>query len=163
MMRPHRLLALLISIFALGALHCATQPFKTGAHADSEYDFSSVKTVAFSRVPQKALNSEHGQMLRAAVEESLTSRGFEFVAVDAADLWISYDVGIFTASSVSWGKQGGPGQGRIVVRAIDPEQEREVWYGWAEANLRTNPDPERRIRSAVETLFDNRVRDRDGG
>ena len=49
------------------------------------------------------------------------------------------------------------------MRAIDPEQEREVWYGWAEANLRTNPDPERRIRAAVETLFDNRVRDRDGG
>ena len=161
MTRTQRLFALSISMFALAAVHCATQPFKTGATADAEYDFASVKTMAFARVPQSALNSANGKILQAAVQESLEARGFSFVTEDAADLWISYDIGIFTASSVSWGKQGGPGQGRIIVRALDPKSGREVWYGWAEANLRANADPERRIRAAVETLFESRVRGRE--
>jgi hypothetical protein len=153
-------LVLLIALVGLGSLHCATRPYATGANADAEYDFASVKTFAFGMVPPRPLNSENGKILRAAIAESLAARGFEEVDEAAADLWIAYDLGIFTASSVNWGKQGGPGQGRIVVRAIDPKEKREVWYGWAEANLRTNPEPERRIRAAVEALFENRVRTR---
>ncbi len=160
MPRPVNRLALLVALAVVAGLACATQPFKTGANADAEYDFASVKSFAFGMVPPRPLNSENGKILRAAIAESLTARGFQEVAEDEADLWIAYDVGIFTASSVSWGKQGGPGQGRIVVRAIDPEEKREVWYGWAEANLRSTPDPERRIRAAVEALFESRVRNR---
>ncbi len=160
MSRPQRLSALVISIVAMSALHCTSQPFATGVNSDAEYDFAAVKTLAFAQVPQKTLDSANGKILRAAVEESLTARGFQFVAKDQANLWISYDIGIFTASSVSWGKQGGPGQGRIIVRAIDPKTGREVWYGWAEANLRTQPDPDKRIRQAVEALFDTRIRPR---
>jgi hypothetical protein len=160
MPRSRSLFVLLIALVGLGSLHCATKPFATGANADAEYDFSSVKTFAFNKVPKRPLNSDHGKILRAAIDESLKARGFEEVPVDSADLWIAYDIGIFTASSVSWGKQGGPGQGRVIVRAIDPKNDHEVWYGWAEANLRTHPDPEKRIREAVEALFDSRVRSR---
>ncbi len=160
MPRPRRLFVLLIALVGLVSLHCATKPFATGANADAEYDFASVKTFAFAMVPPRPLASANGKILRAAIQEALTQRGFKEVPEAEADIWVAYDVGIFTASSVSWGKQGGPGQGRIVVRAIDPKEKREVWYGWAEANLRSQPDPERRIRAAVEVLFQDRVKAR---
>jgi hypothetical protein len=64
---------------------------------------------------------------------------------------------VLSATSVSWASQSTLGQGRIIVRAIEPATQHEVWYGWAEANLRAQPDPERRIREAVAALFQNRV------
>jgi hypothetical protein len=155
--RARSLAAVAIGV-ALATLYCASSPYATGAHIDTEYDFEAVDRLAFARVPSKPLTSPHGKILRSALEESLTARGFEWVGEDEAQLWISYDVGVFSASSVSWGQQGGPGQGRIVVRAIDPETSREVWYGWAQAHLRSTPDPERRIRAAVEALLEDRVR-----
>ena len=157
MPRPRRLSVLLVALLGLASLHCATKPFATGSSADAEYDFASVKTFAFAMVPPRPLASENGKILRAAIQEALTQRGFQEVPETGADIWIAYDIGIFTASSVSWGKQGGRGQGRIIVRAIDPKQEREVWYGWAEARLRNSPDPERRIREAVNALAAERV------
>jgi hypothetical protein len=147
-------------LLALAALHCQSSPYETGAHIDTEYDFSRVERLAFSKVPAKPLNSEHGKILRAALEESLSARGFQWVAEGEAQLWISYDVGVFSASAISWSEHSGPGEGRIVVRAIDPETSREVWYGWAQANLRAKPDPERRIRAALEALFAERIRPR---
>jgi hypothetical protein len=157
MPRHRALAALLILLLGVGSLHCASRPFATGATVDAEYDFSSVKTFAFAQVPSKVLASANGKILRVAIDEALTARGFQEAEEADADIWIAYDIGIFSASSVSWGKQGGPGQGRIIVRAIDPKANHEVWYGWAEANLRSQPDPERRIREAVEALFQNRV------
>lgn len=150
-------LAIATVLIALTALHCASTPFKTGSHIDTEYDFSGVDRVAFAQVPNKVMNSDHGKILRAAIEESLKARGFQWVGEGEAQLWISYDIGVFSASAVSWGQQGGPGSGRIIVRAIDPKTSHEVWYGWAQASLRSQPDPERRIREALEALFENRV------
>ena len=160
MIPAQRLAAIALALFALPALHCATQPYATGSSADAEYDFASVKSLAFARVPQKVVGSPHGKILRAAIEESLTARGFSFVEEGEADLWISYDVGVFHATAVTWAQHQGPGRGRIIVRAIDPKGDEEVWYGWAEARLRSTPDPENRIRAAVETLFETRVRSR---
>lgn len=157
MPRPERALVPWLALACLVGLHCASQPYKTGATVDSEYDFARVKTFAFAMVPKKALDSDNGKILRAAIGESLLARGFQEVPEAQADIWVSYDIGIFTASAVSWSEHQGPGQGRIIVRAFDPETGREVWYGWAEANLRRQPDPERRIRAAVEALFENRV------
>lgn len=148
---------LLVAALALGSLHCATSPFATGAHADTTYDFASVERLAFNEVPKKVMGSDHGKILRAAIEESLTKRGFQWVGEGEAQLWISYDVGVFHASAVTWGQQGGPGEGRIIVRGIDPASGREVFYGWAEAHLRSHPEPEKNIRRAVEALFDGRV------
>ncbi len=154
--RVRSLAAVAIGV-ALATVHCASSPYATGAHIDTEYDFAAVKRLAFARVPSKPLASPNGKILRSAIEESLMARGFEWVGEDEAQLWISYDVGVFS-STVSWGEQSGLGQGRIVVRAINPKTSREVWYGWAQANLRSTPDPERRIRAAVEALLEDRVR-----
>ena len=151
------LVALAAALFAAGALHCAARPYATGAHIDTEYDFSRVQTFAFAMVPEKPLTSEHGKLLRATLEEALLERGFEQVAEGDADLWISYDLGVLSAMSVSWGSQSTLGKGRIIVRAIDPATRHEVWYGWAETNLRAQPEPERRIREAVAALFEGRV------
>ncbi len=157
-MRTDRIRAALAAVFiAFGALHCAAQPYATGAHIDTEYDFSRVKTFAFAMVPTRPLTSPHGKVLRDALEEALLDRGFEQVAEDDADLWISYDIGVLSATSVSWARQSTLGKGRIIARAIDPATGHEVWYGWAEANLRAQPEPERRIREAVGALFENRV------
>ena len=157
-MRTDRtLVALAMALLSLGALHCATQPYKTGAHIDTEYNFAEVHTFAFARVPQKPLDSTHGKMLREALADALTARGFEQVAEGDADLWISYDVGVMSATATSWGSQSTLGKGRIIVRAIDPTSGHEVWYGWAEANLRAQPEPDRRIREAVAALFEARV------
>jgi hypothetical protein len=153
-------LTLATILLALAALHCQSSPYDTGSHIDTEYDFSRVERLAFARVPAKSLNSEHGKILRTALEESLSARGFQWVEESEAQLWISYDVGVFSAGTVSWSEHGGPGEGRIVVRAIDPQTTREVWYGWAEASLRAKPDPERRIRAALEALFADRIRPR---
>ena len=154
-------LALAAGLIALGALHCATQLYQTGAHIDTEYDFSTVNSFAFAMVPRKPLESVHGKILRDALSEALTARAFEEVAEDAADLWISYDIGVLSATAVTWTRVANdPGKGRIIVRGIDPATRHEVWYGWAEANLRSTPDPERRIREAVAALFANRVGNR---
>ena len=154
------LVALAAALFAFGALHCAARPYATGAHIDTEYDFSQVQTFAFAMVPKRPLESAHGEILRAALEEALLARGVEQVGEGDADLWISYDIGVLSATSVSWGSQSTLGKGRIVARAIDPATGHEVWYGWAEANLRAQPDPERRIREAVAALFEARVGNR---
>jgi hypothetical protein len=147
---------LLAVLLAASALHCASKPFATGATIDTEYDFAKVNTFAFARVPKRPLNSDHGKILRAAVGEALEARGFQEVAEGDADIWIAYDIGIISSEMVTWG-QSSLGQGRIIVRAIDPTSEREVWYGWAEAHLRSHPEPERRIREAVAALFQDRV------
>ncbi len=162
MLSNRTLVALLGALLAAGALHCASKPFATGATIDTEYDFANVNTFAFARVPKRPLTSDHGKILRAAVEEALKARGFEEAPEDQADIWIAYDIGILSSSSVSWGAQSTLGQGRIIVRAIDPSSEREVWYGWAEAHLRSQPDPESRIRAAVAALFRDRVGTRGG-
>ena len=157
-MLSNRIVALLVALLAASALHCASRPFATGATIDTEYDFTKVNSFAFARVPKRPLNSDHGKILRAAVDEALTTRGFTETTESEADLWISYDIGILSsASSVSWGDQSNLGRGRIIVRAMDPASEREVWYGWAEAHLRAQPDPERRIREALAALFQDRV------
>jgi hypothetical protein len=161
MLSNRSIVALLVVLLSLGAVHCATQLYKTDASIDTEYDFSTKNSFAFARVPKKPLTSPHGLILRAALEEALKARGFQMVEEADADLWISYDIGTFSVGSVSWGKQNNLGQGRIIVRAIDPASEHEVWYGWAEANLRSQPDPERRIREAVAALFEGRVGMRD--
>lgn len=148
-------------VLLVGALQCASKPFATGATIDTEYDFSKVHSFAFARVPKKPLNSDHGKILRAALGEALEARGFRKVPEVGADIWISYDLGVLSSSSVSWGDQSTLGRGRIIVRAIDPASEREVWYGWSEARLRAHPDPERRIREAVAALLQGRVGTRD--
>lgn len=160
-MSQRRTLTALASILLMaGSLHCATKLYDTGAHVDTAYDFSSVKTFAFALVPQKPLNSDHGKILRDAIAKGMTSRGFQETTQGSADLWISYDIGLISASSVSWGKQSTLGEGRIIVRAIDPATRHEVWYGWAEANLTRHPDPENKINAAVDALFEGRVRTR---
>jgi hypothetical protein len=155
------IVALLAALLAASTLHCASKPFATGATIDTEYDFAKVHTFAFARVPRRPLASANGKILRAAVDEALKARGFREVSEADADIWIAYDIGILSSSSVSWGAQSTLGQGRIIVRAIDPATEREVWYGWGEAHLRAQPDPERRIREAVAALFEDRVGTRD--
>ncbi len=163
-MRTDRtLVSLAMALFSVGALHCATRPYATGAHIDTEYDFSKLDTFAFARVPQKPLHSTHGKMLREALAQALAARGFEQVSESDADLWISYDVGVMSATATSWGSQSTLGKGRIIARAIDPASGHEVWYGWAQANLRAQPDPERRIREAVAALFEDRVGARNPG
>ena len=142
-----------VSAFALG---CASEQYKTGANIDTEYDFTMVDNFAFAMVPSKPMGSNHGKILRQALKEALEVRGFKEVAKAGADLWISYDIGL-VSDSIAWGKQNTLGQGRIIARGIDPASRHEVWYGWAEANLRRQPDAERRIREAVEALFENRV------
>lgn len=159
-MRKHQILVVLAATLLLtSSLHCAAKPYTTGAHIDAEYDFSSVKTFAFALVPSKPLNSDNGKILRATIQQAMTARGFEEASQGSADLWIAYDVGILDAVSVSWGKQSTLGEGRIIVRAIDPATKHEVWYGWVEANLRRVPEPEKRIAEAVDALFQGRVRE----
>ena len=75
----------------------------TGAHIDTEYDFSKAKTFAFALVPQKPLTSEHGKMVRTAIENALTGRGFEMTTQGTADLWISYDLGVLSPQKVAGG------------------------------------------------------------
>jgi hypothetical protein len=159
-MHSHRKLAVLTAVLIAGALACATVEYPSGANVDTEYDFSKVKTFAFALVPEKPLNSEHGKMLRQAIEQSMIARGFEMTSEGVADLWIAYDIGLISASSVNWGDQSTLGEGRIIVRANDPATRHEVWYGWAEAHIRRDGNPSARIPAAVEALFEGRVRNR---
>ena len=82
MRKDRNRLALAMVLLASGVLHCAAQPYATGAHIDTEYDFSKVKTFAFALVPQKPLNSDNGKLLRDAranrldVLDELQSIGF---------------------------------------------------------------------------------------
>jgi len=158
-MRCHRIIPVaLAAVLIAGTLHCATQLYQTGSTVDTQYDFSKVKTFAFAQVPEKPLNSANGKLLRQAIENAMKARGFDETTPGNADLWISYDIGVLSATSVSWGNQSTLGEGRIIVRAIDPASRHEVWYGWAEANLQRVPDPEARIPAAVDTLFQTRVK-----
>jgi hypothetical protein len=157
-MRSTRTLVIgLAAALLLVSAGCQTTPYDTGANADASYDFASKKTYAFNKVRPKVIDSANGKILRAELASLLKSRGLTEVAVDQADLWFSYDVGTFKASQISWGEQSTLGEGRIVIRVIDPKTDTEVWYGWAEARLLKAPDPERRIREALEALVAQRV------
>ena len=157
MRSTRNLLTALAAALLLASVGCQSTPYDTGAHADASYDFASKKTYAFNKVPPKVVDSANGQILRAELAAVLKSRGLSEVAVEQADLWFSYDVGIFRASQVSWGEQSTLGEGRIIIRVIDPKSGSEVWYGWAEARLLENPEPERRIHEALQALVAKRV------
>ena len=156
-MRTARIFSMLLLSLALaGTFACQTKRFRSDASIDSDYDFSKIDTFAVVRVQEKVLASPNGRIAGQAIRESLEKRGYEEVPEDQADVWVSYDLGTFAATRLSWGS-GHRGEGRLIFRVIDPKTGREVYYGWVEGKLRTTPDPENSIRQAVEELLSARV------
>lgn len=138
---------------------CAHDRFRTQARVDTRYDFDAVKTYAFDVRRKKVADSDQGKMVEQALREGLTKRGYEEVEKDAADVWISFDIGVYSYGGLSGANQNRRQQGDLTVWIFDAKTNTNIWYGWAETPLRSGDKPEPTIRAAVEAIFNRRLPD----
>jgi len=97
-------------------------------------------------------------ILPPAVEGALANRGWRKETPEAADLLVSYEVGVAITIEVA-----GPGSdehsraiGSISVALLDPEDERRLWVGFVQADVHPSLSHEERrarIEAALERLF----------
>ncbi len=143
------------ALFALPA--CSGPTYSTGANVDAEYDFSQVNTYAFTPQRERSAHSENGERLASAIRAELTERGYEEVARDSAQVWISYDIGRYTPARLSGSNSFSPAEGGITVTVLDPATGRSIWYGWSQTILRKDTDAATAIPAAVAALFEGRL------
>jgi hypothetical protein len=143
------------ALLALSA--CAGPVYTTGANVDTEYDFSQVRSYALNPQREKTAHSENGKHLAAAIRSELDERGYKELAVDQAQVWISYDVGRYSAARLSGSNSFAGAKGGITITVIDPASGDTAWYGWSDTLLRKNTDPAMAIPEAVDRLFEGRL------
>lgn len=149
-------------ILLLGAallVSCAPKQFRTGANIDRTYDFSQAKTYAFVVTREKVAGSAGGRRLQQAIREELTARGYQEVPADSAAVHISYDLGIYAAAKLYREADQPDGEGGMSIWVKDRKTGNTVWYGWAERVVKPGQDPDIVIRSAVRSLFEDRIPD----
>jgi hypothetical protein len=98
-------------------------------------------------------------LIPPAVEGSLASRGWRKATPEAADLLVSYEVGVTTIIQVATpdSDERSRAMGSLSVTLSDPENERRLWVGFIQVE-ELNPSlshEERRVRieKALERLF----------
>jgi len=143
---------------ALLAPGCASSRYRTSAHFDTEYDFSKVDSFALQPQRGKSSASPGGPILEESIRRQLTSRGYEEVSVDEADVIIRYDLGRYAPAKLSGANSFARTEGTLMVSVIDPPTGRSVWYGWVETRLRSDDD-EAVIEEALDALFAWRIPD----
>jgi hypothetical protein len=157
-MQSVRTVLLLLSLSTLVLWSgCARERFKTDAHFDTTYDFSTVDTFAFDPRREKVAASEGGRILEQAIRGQLVERGYAEAPKASADVLISYDVGVYARAKLSGSNTFPQSQGGLNVQVFDRASGRSVWYGWSEAIVREGEDREAIIDAATAALFDHQI------
>jgi len=164
-MNRKRVISPALVIFALLALlgtslitaGCAPTRFRTSAHFDTTYDFTSVQTFAFDPRREKTAKSKSGQIMQEAIRKGLTSRGFREVPKGQADVLISYDVGVYASAQLSGRSNLGKVEGGVSIWVYDSKTGKNVWYGWAERIVTDQDTQEAAINDAVTAIFKDQM------
>jgi len=169
-MRSKIILAGLAILFVTSAIHAQ----KVKVDVDKSFNFSTFKTFAWSK-GQVAPSPSTSQMLIAAVERELTSRGLVKndehpdlrIAVMAAPDMDLQGVGPSwnNTSYRSWGGYGNPaalmniGRGTLLIDLLETKKEFSIWRGVSKDIFVASPsgDPEKDLRHMQE-LVDKTVR-----
>ena len=139
------------------SLGCQGPVYSTGAHVDTEYDFSQVNTYALDPIREKTAHSENGKRLAAAIRAELDERGYREVQLGEAPVRISYDVGRYAPARLSGANSFAGGRGGITITVLDSATGQTVWYGWSDTLLREGGSAETAIPEAVDALFEDRL------
>jgi hypothetical protein len=146
----------------------ACQSIQVEAEFRRNFRFASVRTYAWLPDPPGHAGDPilHNDLIdgrvRNAVDRELQTMGYQKVAVDEADVHVTYYLSL--ATEVSWQMvsrsyhyQGGffddhttqtalrrVERGTLLLDVLEPERRRLVWRGTARAGVRRDSDPERR-------------------
>lgn len=121
---------------------------------DQDVDFAALKTFAFEKDLDATPEARRANVgtARAAIEKSLTAKGYRFVDRGAADVWIKIASGRINKSSSSgqagWGTYGG-----IQLDMVRPDGS-FLWEGWAVETWRESMDPATEIEKAVALILE---------
>ena len=164
-----------IVIFLITAFHgCATpQP---SHDYDSSANFSAYKTFAWGKESKKSSgetwidNPLMDARVLAAVEKTLSSKGYKKISGDQADFYVLYDLsmekmfdsqpmrGVISIGSIGISTRGGAerDEGLLIISVNDAKAKKRVWRGWSTCRLRGKSTPEQTteiINDAVEKIL----------
>jgi hypothetical protein len=111
-------------------------------------------------IPEKVAHLGLADLLPPAVEGALASRGWRKVAPGAADLLVSYEVGVATWIQVAASpsdEERSRAMGSLSVALLDPDSRRRLWVGFAQAEVvpsLSHEERRERIEEALERLFE---------
>ncbi len=132
---------------------------------DADTDFDSKRTLAFyeDAFPLERKQTETRQLIRAAIEQNLRSRGYGFGRAGEADLLIVYHVGNRAKVHFGGTMTSGEREASLSIAFQDPVTRRSVWYGTVEQTWSGEADVAERVDTAVTTLLANFPPEGDGG
>jgi len=109
-------------------------------------------------IPDRVAHLGLADLLPPAVEAALANRGWGKANPEAADLLVSYEVGIaITIEAASPGSdERTHAIGSISVALLDPKSKRRLWVGFVESKVHpalSQEERRARIEAALERLF----------
>jgi hypothetical protein len=98
-------------------------------------------------------------LLPPAVEGALASRGWRKATPEAADLLVSYQLGVASRIQIATpdSEERSRAVGSLSVALVDPKEKRRLWVGFIEAEVNPSLSQEERrerIEAALESLFE---------
>ncbi len=109
-------------------------------------------------IPDEVADLGLADLLPPAVEGALASRGWRKATPQAADLLVSYEVGVYviTEAATPGSHEHSRAMVSLSVPMLDPEDQRRLWVGFIQADVHPSLSHEERrarIEKALERLF----------
>lgn len=163
-----------IVIFLITAF-CSCATTQVSQDYDSSANFSTYKTFAWLESPKRSGDTRIDNPLidagiLAAVDKTLTSKGYKKISGDSADFYVVYDLSLektfdlqpvrgyisFGAIGVSSRGETEYEEGTLVISVNDAKTKKPVWRGWVTCRVNEQPTPEQTtetINKAVEKIL----------
>lgn len=164
---PHARFFLLMAIAASllpVALGCAGR-LSGVVDFDSDVDFDQKRTLAFyeDAFPLERKQTDTRQLIRAAIEQQLRTRGYGFGRAGEADLLIVYHVGNRAKMHFGGTMTSTEREASLSIAFQDPVTRRDVWYGTIGQTWTGEDDVAERVDTAVAKLLEQFPPEGDGG
>jgi hypothetical protein len=109
-------------------------------------------------ISEKVAHLGLADLLPPAVEGALASRGWQKATPEAADLLVTYELGVATWVQVATpdSDERSRAMGTLSVALLDPANERRLWVGFIQADVTPSLSHEERrarIEAVLEELF----------
>ena len=110
-------------------------------------------------ISENVAHLDLADLLTPAVEAALASRGWQKATREAADVLVSYELGVATWLQIATpdSEERSLALGSLSVALTDPKDERRLWVGFIEAEVNPSLSQEERrerIEKALESLFE---------
>ncbi len=158
-------IALIVGFVGCSSSHVASD-------YDREVDFASLKTFGWmSRTEESAAlvrNTLLEKRIRNAVDQVLTSEGYQQETIGNPDFLIAYHTGVADKIDITsygygyWPRYYGHGsfdllqykEGTVVLDIIEPESNQLVWRGWYVGAIADREISEEKIYTAVKHILE---------